>query len=53
MTSFAISKIVLGLVISLLVVRLALAAGMTSSILLVAGATIGLFAAVVFRSLAK
>jgi hypothetical protein len=53
MISFAMSKVALGLVISLLLVRLAVVYGATSSIMLIAAAAIALFATAVFQTLTK
>jgi hypothetical protein len=53
MISFAMSKIALGLVVSLLLVRLALVYGTTSSIMLVPGVAIALFATAIFQTLTK
>jgi ABC-type cobalamin transport system permease subunit len=53
MISFAMSKVALGLVISLLLVRLAVVYGTTSSIMLIAGIAIALFASAIFQTLTK
>jgi hypothetical protein len=53
MISFAMSKVALGLVISLLLVRLAVVYGTTSSIMLIAAVAIALFATAVFQTLTK
>jgi len=53
MISFAMSKVALGLVISLLLVRLAVVYGTTSSIMLIAAVAIALFAASIFQTLTK